>query len=179
MTSTLKNHPIWQTLSQTLKQLDANQIAVQHLQACNAQINGYWDEDEFYEVISFTQLPQPELKPELKSSSWRILALLIQGMNRWLKPMNPRLEFCKIMPSFSNAGILSNSHENTHWLQLKFALIINLASDSESSCTAAQTTIGDLILILDENLEVVDENWLIDVHSPYVLTNPGPITNCG
>ena len=142
MTSTLKNHPIWQTLSQTLKQLDANQIAVQHLQACNAQINGYWDEDEFYEVISFTQLPQPELT----RSSW---------------------------------GILPNSHENIHWLQLKFALIINLASDSESSCSAAQTTIGDLILILDENLEVVDENWLIDVHSPYVLANPGPITNCG
>jgi len=142
VTSTLKNHPIWQTLSQTLKQLDANQIAVQHLQACNAQINGYWDEDEFYEVISFTQLPHPELT----SSSW---------------------------------GILPNSNENTHWLQLKFSLIIKLSRDSDPSHNSTQTTIGDLILILDEDLEVVDENWLIDVHSSYVLTKSESIANCG
>jgi hypothetical protein len=134
VTSTLKNHPIWQTLSQTLKQLDANQIAVQHLQACNAQINGYWDENKFYEVIYFTQLPHPELT----SSSWEVLP---------------------------------DGTENTHWLQLKFALTINPPSDSDPTHTTAQTTIGDLILILDENLEVVDENWLIDVHSPYVLAN--------
>ena len=132
MTSTLKNHPIWQTLSQTLKQLDPNQIAIQHLQACHAQINGYWDEEEFHEVISFTQLPYPKLM----SSSWEIFP---------------------------------DSTENPHWLQLKFPLIINLSTDSDSSQDAAQTTIGELILVLDENLEVVDENWLIDVHSPYVL----------
>ena len=30
-------------------------------------------------------------------------------------------------------------------------------------------TVGELSLILDENLEVIDENWLIDVNPPYVL----------
>ncbi len=133
MTGTLKNHPIWQNLSQTLKQLDPNQIAVQHLQACNAQINDYWDDDKFYEVISFIQLPHPELT----SSSWEILPA---------------------------------STENTHWLQLKFALTINPPVASDPSHGNAQSTIGDLILILNEDLEVVDENWLIDVHSPYVLS---------
>lgn len=132
MTITLKNHPIWSTLSQTLKQLDPNQIAIQHLQACKTQINGYWDEDEFYEVISFTQLPHPELT----SISW---------------------------------GILPNGVENTHWLQLKFSLKLNLPVDSDPSHGGFPPTIGDLILILDENLEVIDENWLINVHSPYVL----------
>ncbi|MBD2184986.1 hypothetical protein H6S82_04600 [Planktothrix sp. FACHB-1355] len=29
--------------------------------------------------------------------------------------------------------------------------------------------IGDLILVLDENLQIVDENWIIDVESPFVL----------
>lgn len=69
----------------------------------------------------------------------------------------------------SSWGIFPDSIENLHWLQLKFSLIINLSTDSDSSQDAAQTTIGELILVLDENLEVVDENWLIDVHSPYVL----------
>ena len=142
MTSTLKNHPIWRTLSQTLKQLDANQIAVQYLQACHAQINGYWDDDKYYDVISFTQLPQPELT----SSSWEILP---------------------------------NINGNTHWLQLKFALTINPPGDADSPGSPTPTTVGDLILILDENLEVVDENWLIDVHSPYVLARTEPIANCG
>jgi hypothetical protein len=118
------------------------QIAVQHLQACNAQINGYWDEDEFYEVISFTQFPHPELT----SSSWELLP---------------------------------NSTGNTHSLQLKFALTINPPSDSDPSPSTTKTTIGDLILILDENLEVVDENWLIDVNSPYILTRVEPIANPG
>ena len=63
----------------------------------------------------------------------------------------------------------SNGAENTHWLQLKFSLKINLLVDSDPSHSDVQPTIGDLILILDENLEVVDENWLINVHSPYVL----------
>lgn len=134
MTSTLKNHPIWHTLSQTLRQLDAHQIAVQHLQACNAQINGYWDEDEFYDIISFTQVPDPKLT----SSSWEILP---------------------------------NGTENAHWLRLKFALTIKSPNDSDPSHRTTPTTIGDLILILDENLEVVDENWLIDIHSPYILTS--------
>jgi hypothetical protein len=29
--------------------------------------------------------------------------------------------------------------------------------------------IGELTLILDPNLKVVDENWLLDVESPFVV----------
>ena len=61
MHSTLRNHPIWNELTQTLAQVDPHQIAYQHLQACQAQINGYWDEDNFYEVVAFTQPLEPEL----------------------------------------------------------------------------------------------------------------------
>ena len=132
MTSTLKNHPIWHNLAQTLKQLAPGEIAIQHLQACNAQINGYWDEEEFYEVISFTQMPRPELIS-------------------------------------SSLGISPVGTENTHWLQLKFALTINPSNGLESPDHESKTTLGELILILDEDLEVVDENWLIDVNSSYIL----------
>jgi hypothetical protein len=123
VSSTLKNHPIWHNLTQTLQQLDADRIAAQHLQACNAQINGYWDEDEFYEVIQFTQLPNP---------------VLID----------------------SSLGVTPGTPESDRWLQLRFRLTLDRPID---------LVLGELILILDETLEVIDENWLIDVHSPYVL----------
>jgi hypothetical protein len=29
--------------------------------------------------------------------------------------------------------------------------------------------LGELFLILGEDLEILDENWLINIHSPYVL----------
>ena len=132
MTSTLKNHPIWNNLAQTLKQIIPNQIAIQHLQACNAQINGYWDEEDFYEVISFTQIPHPEMIS-------------------------------------SSLGISPVGTENSHWLQLKFALTINISNGLESLNHETKTTLGELILLLDENLEIIDENWLIDVNSPYII----------
>ncbi|NJP11614.1 MAG: hypothetical protein HC866_20870 [Leptolyngbyaceae cyanobacterium RU_5_1] len=105
---------------------------IHYLQACNAQVGGYWDEDEFYETITFTQLPQPEL-------------------------------------TSSSLGISPGDKEGVRWLQLKFALMVNPTIGFEHSEGDAKTTLGELILILDENLEVIDENWLIDVTSPYVL----------
>ena len=45
MTSTLKDNPIWQSLYQTLQQVNPQKIVAQHLQNFNAQISGYWDDD--------------------------------------------------------------------------------------------------------------------------------------
>jgi hypothetical protein len=116
-------------LAQAPQQLEPNQIAIQHLQLCNYQINGYWDEDEFYEVVTFTQ----KLEPELISSS---------------------------------LGISPVSKENAHWLNLKFSLTVN---HDLIDLVLQHEALGELTLILDENLKVVDENWLIDLNSPYVL----------
>jgi hypothetical protein len=127
LATTLKDHPIWHNLAQTLQQLDPNQIAAQHLQACNAQINGYWSEaDEFYEVIAFTHFPQPAIIS-------------------------------------SSLGISQSVAEGSYWLKLRFALEV------DQSCSNGETSMGELSLILDENLEVIDENWLINLDSPYVL----------
>jgi hypothetical protein len=42
--------------------IDPSAIAVQHIQACHAEINGYWDEDDrFYETIRFSPSPTPEV----------------------------------------------------------------------------------------------------------------------
>ena len=48
------------------------------------------------------------------------------------------------------------------WIHLKFVLKADrIASNSQM--------IGELILIYDENLEFVDENWHIDINSPFVV----------
>lgn len=136
VTSTLKAHPIWYTVTQTLAQINPNEIANHHLQACQAEINGYWDEnDQFYETIRFTQLPTPELIS-------------------------------------SSLGLTPQETGNTHWLQLKYALTIPASTDTTTLHPSSATTIGELSLILDDSLTVIDENWLIDIRSPYVLTIP-------
>lgn len=122
MTTTLKTHPIWQNLSQALTQIDPDQIARQHLQGCQFEVHGYWDEtDQPYETIRFKQPPEPQLIS-------------------------------------SSLGVTPSQAGNTHWLQLRYALKI-----------LPSTTVGELLLILDDSLEVIDENWLIDIHSPYVV----------
>jgi hypothetical protein len=122
VTITLKAHPIWQNLSQALTQIDPAQIARQHLQDCQFEIHGYWDEnDQPYETIRFQQ----PLIPQLISSS---------------------------------LGVTPNQIDNTHWLQLRYTLTV-----------PPSATVGELLLILNDNLEVIDENWVIDVQSPYVI----------
>jgi hypothetical protein len=39
--------------------IDPTTIATQHIQACNAEINGYWDEDDrFYETFDSVKAPR-------------------------------------------------------------------------------------------------------------------------
>ena len=140
MTTTLKAHPIWHNVTQTVAAIDPAAIAAQHFEACSAQINGYWDDaDQFYETIRFH--PHPNL--ELISSS---------------------------------LGVTSNHNGGNPWLNLRYALKIAGVDLPMTSGSPAETlrerslTIGELILVLNDNLEVIDENWLTDVHSPYVLS---------
>jgi hypothetical protein len=133
VTSTLKEHPIWHNVTQTLAQINPNQIASHHLQACQAGINGYWDEnDQFYETIRFTQPPTPELIS-------------------------------------SSLGLTPQETGNTNWLQLKYSLTIPSSANATALHPSSVTTVGELSLILDDSLEVIDENWRIDIRSPYIL----------
>jgi hypothetical protein len=113
------------TMPQTLASIDPLAIATQHIQACNAEINGYWDDtDRFHETICFSQTPTPAL----------------------------------INSSF---GVTPDHIGGTPWLNLKYSLNIN----------GSDNAIGELILILNDNLEIIDENWVIDLHSPHVIAH--------
>jgi hypothetical protein len=64
--TTLKAHPVWHNVAEVFAAIDPIAIAHQHIQACKAEIHGYWDEeDKFYETIGFSQ----PIEPELVSSS--------------------------------------------------------------------------------------------------------------
>jgi hypothetical protein len=58
----------------------------------------------------------------------------------------------------SSLGITPDEDGGIPWLNLKYSLKIS----------SAETSIGELSLILNDSLEVIDENWLIDLHSPYL-----------
>lgn len=128
----LKNHQVWQDLTEILQSLDANLLVQEHLEQCDYQVCGYWDEqDEYYEKIT---LPRT-LEAELVSSS------------------------------------IGVTHEE-RFLQLKFLLIANAGDNMKTGSSNAQK-LGELVLVYDENLEFIDENWLLDVDSPFLVKRSG------
>ncbi|MEH2306663.1 hypothetical protein [Nostoc sp.] len=128
----LKNHQVWQDLTEILQSLDANLLVQEHLDQCDYKVCGYWDEqDEYYEKIT---LPRT-LEAELVSSSI--------GVN----------------------------HEE-RFLQLKFLLIADAVDNTKTASSNAQK-LGELVLVYDENLEFIDENWLLDVDSSLLVKQSG------
>ena len=128
----LKNHQIWQEIAEILAEIDVNALVREHLEDCHYTISGYWDENEFYQEITF------------------------------LNPISAEL-----VSSFF--GITVGETDNSHWLKFKFLLLADTSADSGKLVSDVEKRIGELVLIFDSNLEFVDENWLIDVKSPFVV----------
>jgi hypothetical protein len=121
----LKNHQIWQDLTEILENLDTNSLVQKHLEQCCYTINGYWNEqDRYYELIT---LPHP-----------------IEA---------------KLVSSF--VGVT----QDKRFLKLKFSLMNFLENISE------------LVLIYNENLELIDENWLLDIDSLLLVLDKRQVTN--
>ncbi len=123
MTMKLKDHRLWNDLTELLVNVDTNALVKEHLAACDYKITGYWDEnEEFYEEISLER----ELGAELINISIEIAA-------------------------------------KQRWIKLKFLL-------EGKTPTSEDKQIGELVLVYNENLEFVDENWLLDINSPFLVT---------
>jgi hypothetical protein len=135
----LKNHPVWDNLSEVVKGIDANALVLEHLALCDYQISGYWDEsDRFYENIT---LPHP-LSPRLISSG-----VIFTGDKRRIQ-----LKFTLNLET-ANPPILETAMNNPP---------IVLETDT------SPISIAELMLVYDENLEFVDENWQIDLNSEFI-----------
>jgi hypothetical protein len=58
----LKNHPVWQDLTEIIENLDANNLVKEMLEECFYTITGYWDEqDKYYEAITLPSTTTTEL----------------------------------------------------------------------------------------------------------------------
>ncbi len=63
-----------------------------------------------------------------------------------------------------------NNHPTSHWIKLKFLLKADLsAGENNLVSDDGDDEIGELTLSLDANLKVIDENWSIDLESPFVV----------
>jgi hypothetical protein len=75
------------------------------------------------------------------------------------------------LPRTLEAELVSSSIGVTHterFLQLKFSLIADAVDHTKTASSKAQK-LGELVLVYNENLEFVDENWLLDVDSPMLV----------
>ncbi|WP_377476973.1 MAG: hypothetical protein P2A85_00420 [Microcoleus anatoxicus] len=63
-----------------------------------------------------------------------------------------------------------NNHPTSHWIKLKFLLKADLSAvENNLVIDDGEDEIGELTLILDTNLKVIDENWSLDIESPFVV----------
>ncbi|MDM9581906.1 hypothetical protein [Nostoc sp. GT001] len=72
-----------------------------------------------------------------------------------------------ILPRILKAELVSSSIGVTYkerFLQLKFFLIAFAVDDTQVASNNPQK-LGELVLIYNENLEFIDENWLLDIDS--------------
>ncbi|MBG1268912.1 hypothetical protein [Nostoc sp. WHI] len=72
------------------------------------------------------------------------------------------------LPRILKAELVSSSIGVTHqerFLQLRFSLVASGADATQAQNNHTQK-IGELVLVYDENLEFIDENWLLDIDSP-------------
>ncbi|MBN3950392.1 MAG: hypothetical protein HWQ38_29570 [Nostoc sp. NMS7] len=72
------------------------------------------------------------------------------------------------LPRLLKAELVSSSIGVTHkerFLQLKFFLIASAVDGTQTASNNAQK-LGELVLIYNENLDFIDESWLLDIDSP-------------
>ena len=61
---------------------------------------------------------------------------------------------------------------NQYWLKLKYLLKGDLSAKSEKYALE-DNIIGEMTLIFDANFQFLDENWSIDIHSPFITAKLG------
>ncbi|NET01446.1 MAG: hypothetical protein F6K61_12910 [Sphaerospermopsis sp. SIO1G1] len=134
----LKNHPVWQNLAEIIEKLDANNLVQKILEECFYTITGYWDEqDKYYEAIT---LPRTTTA-ELISSS-----VGFSNNKRFL-----RLQFSLL----AYESPIKKAWEASRLIEYK-------SSQAENHLIEK---IGELVIIYNENMEFIDENWIFEIDS--------------
>jgi hypothetical protein len=73
----------------------------------------------------------------------------------------------------ASLGITKREHHHQNWIQLKFLLSLDAETTRDRSISDYETRIGELTLIFDSHMEFLDEKWLINIKSPFVVVTKG------
>ena len=63
--------------------------------------------------------------------------------------------------------------DGSHWIRLRFFIRADLSSSAQDVEYDEDKELGDLTLIFDDQGQFIDENWFIDVYSPFIAAKRG------
>jgi hypothetical protein len=97
MTFNLKNHSIWQDFAVILDTIDPNGLAMEHLEACNYKVMGYYHEDDYYEQVELITPIEVKLvsstlglkNQETDTRCWITLNFLLKAVTSPYKQQSP------------------------------------------------------------------------------------------
>ena len=73
----------------------------------------------------------------------------------------------------SSIGKTQIDRRGQRWIRLRFLLKADVPA-LETQSTGDNEEVGELNLVLDLDGKIIDENWLIDVESPFVVARKAP-----
>jgi hypothetical protein len=116
------------------------------------------------EKLSITSLESMAIE-HLQYSNYTIFGYWDESDNFYEKVIFKQPIFAKL----SSYSIGKNLPENPseYWIKLKFLLKGDDVTESEESLNL-DAIIGELTLILDANFKFIDENWSININSPFI-----------
>lgn len=123
---------------------------------------------ENFEKISITSLESIAIE-HLQYSDYTILGYWDETDNFYEKVIFKQPIFVKL----SSYSIGKNLQENPseYWIKLNFLLKGDVTESEES--LSLDAIIGELTLILDANFKFIDENWSININSPFITAKLG------
>ena len=129
--------------------------------------------DELAKVLAPIDINNLAIK-HLESCNYKIRGYW-DSNNKFYKEIALIHPVCAELVSRSLGTNMIDNHPTSHWIKLKFSLKADLsASKNNLVSDDDDREIGELTLILDTNQTVIDENWLIDVESPFVVAKSQP-----
>ncbi|MCC5659030.1 hypothetical protein LC608_19030 [Nostoc sp. XA010] len=66
-------------------------------------------------------------------------------------------------------SLIKEGNDKKHRIKLKFLLRTAISNNEGTAVSDFETRVGELVLIFNSNLEFLDENWLINIKSPFVI----------
>lgn len=118
--------------------------------------------------------PNHLIKKHLESCNYKIRGYW-DSNNKFYEEIAFIHPICAELIGRSIGTNIINNHPTSDWIKLNFLLKADRsASENNIVSDDGDDEIGELTLILDANLKVIDENWSIDLESPFIIVKSQP-----